>query len=167
MATTHTSCFRQILNPLFDLYYVLEIITFGNYNGLDAGPLTLLSPYILSLVNANGPTHVIWWTASGEVRVKACVEQYSLQWRHNGLDSVSNHKPHDCLFNHLFRRRSKKTSKLRVIVLCAGNSPVTDELPVQMASYAEKVSIWWRHDAFLTRMRSVIQSPSIWWRHHV
>ena len=58
MATTHTSCFRQILNPLFDLYYVLEIITFGNYNGLDAGPLTLLSPYILSLVNANGPTSV-------------------------------------------------------------------------------------------------------------
>ena len=56
MATTHTSCFRQILNLLFDFYYVLEIITFGNYNGLDAGPLTLLSPYILSLVNANGPT---------------------------------------------------------------------------------------------------------------
>ena len=56
MSQTHTSCFRQILNPLFDLYYVLEIITVGNYNGLDAGPLTLLSPYILSLVNANGPT---------------------------------------------------------------------------------------------------------------
>ena len=58
MSQTHTSCFRQILNPLFDLYYVLEIITVGNYNGLDAGPLTLLSPYILSLVNANGPTNV-------------------------------------------------------------------------------------------------------------
>ena len=58
MSQTHTSCFRQILNPLFDLYYVLEIITVGNYNGLDAGPLTLLSPYIVSLVNANGPTDV-------------------------------------------------------------------------------------------------------------
>ena len=56
VSPTNTSCFRQILNPLFDLYYVLEIITFGNYNGLDAVPLTLLSPYILSLVNANGPT---------------------------------------------------------------------------------------------------------------
>ena len=32
----------------------------------------------------------------------------SLQWRHNGHDSVSNHQPHDCLLNHLFRRRSKK-----------------------------------------------------------
>ena len=38
----------------------------------------------------------------------------SLQWRHNGHDSVSNHQPYDCLLNCLFRRRSKKTSKLRV-----------------------------------------------------
>ena len=37
----------------------------------------------------------------------------SLQWRHNGRDGVSNHQPHDCLLNHLLRRRSKKTSKLR------------------------------------------------------
>ena len=29
-----------------------------------------------------------------------------------------NHQPHDCLFNRLFRRRSKKTSKLRVTGLC-------------------------------------------------
>ena len=48
---------------------------------------------------------------------------WSLQWRHNGRDSVSNHKPRDCLLNRLFRRRSKKTSKLRVTGLCAGNSP--------------------------------------------
>ena len=47
----------------------------------------------------------------------------SLQWRHNGRDGVSNHQPHDCLLNRLFRRRSKKTSKLRVTGLCAGNSP--------------------------------------------
>ena len=46
-----------------------------------------------------------------------------LQWRHNGRDSVSNHQPHDCLLNRLFRRRSKKTSKLRVTDLYAGNSP--------------------------------------------
>ena len=31
----------------------------------------------------------------------------SLQWRHNGHDSVSNHQPHDCLLNYLFGRRSK------------------------------------------------------------
>ena len=38
--------------------------------------------------------------------------------------SVSNHQPHECLLNRLFRRRSKKTSKFRVTGLCAGNSPV-------------------------------------------
>ena len=43
------------------------------------------------------------------------------------------------------RRRSKETSKFRVTGLCAGNSPVTGELPSQRASYAENVSIRWRH----------------------
>ena len=69
----------------------------------------------------------------------------ALRWRHNGRDGVSNHQPHDCLFNRLFRRSSKKTSKLRVTGLCAGNSPVFGEFPVQMASNAENVSIWWRY----------------------
>ena len=70
-----------------------------------------------------------------------------LRWRHNGRDSASNHQPHDCLFNRLFRRRSKKTSKLRVTGLCARNSPGTGEYPAQMVSNAENVSIWWRHHA--------------------
>ena len=69
----------------------------------------------------------------------------TLQWHHNDHDSVSNHQPHDCLLNRLFRRRSKKTSKLRVTCLCAGNSPGTGEFPAQMASNAENASIWWRH----------------------
>ena len=69
----------------------------------------------------------------------------ALQWRHNGCDSVSNHQSHDCLLNRLFRPRSKKTSKLRVTGLCAGNSPGTSEFPAQMANYAENVSNWWRH----------------------
>ena len=69
----------------------------------------------------------------------------SLRWRQNWRDSVSNHQPHDCLLNRLFRCRSKKTSKLRVTGLCAGNSPGTGEFPAQMACHAENVSIWWRH----------------------
>ena len=69
----------------------------------------------------------------------------SLQWRHNGLDSVSNHQPHHCLLSRLFGRRSKKTSKLHVTGLFARNSPGTGEFPAQMVSYAENVSIWWRH----------------------
>ena len=52
---------------------------------------------------------------------------------------------HDCLLNRLLRCRSKKTSKLHVTGLCAGNSPVTGEIHAQRASNAENVSIWWRH----------------------
>ena len=69
----------------------------------------------------------------------------TLRWRHNGYDSVSNHQPRDCFLNRLFKHRSKKTSKLRVTGLCAGNSPEADEFPAQMASNAENASIWWRH----------------------
>ena len=77
-----------------------------------------------------------------------------LRWRHNGLDSVSNHQPPGCLLNRLFKRKSKKTSKLRVTGLCAGNSPGTGEFSAQMASYAENVSIWWRHHAIMNLMRA-------------
>ena len=64
----------------------------------------------------------------------------TLQWRYNGRNGISNHQPHHCLLNCLFRRWSKKIPKLYVTGLCAGNSPVTGEFPTQMTS----VSIWWR-----------------------
>ena len=85
----------------------------------------------------------------------------TLRWRHNSRDSVSNHQPHDCLLNRLFRRRSKKTSKLRVTGLCAGNSPVTGEFPAQMASNAENASIWWRHHGYTAILQNLIN------KHHL
>ena len=73
----------------------------------------------------------------------------ALQWRHNELDSVSNHQPRHCFLNRLFGCKSKKTlSKLSVIGFCAGNSQGTGEFPAQMASNAENVSIWWRHHVY-------------------
>ena len=57
------------------------------------------------------------------------------KWRVNG---VSNHRRPGCLLNWLFRRRSKKTSKLSVTGLRGG-------FPSQRTSDAENVSIWWRH----------------------
>ena len=56
---------------------------------------------------------------------------YTLHWRHNGRDGVSNDQPHDCLLKRLFRRRSKETSKLRVTAARTG------EVPAQMASNVE------------------------------
>ena len=96
-----------------------------------------------------------------------CVGWTNLLWRnhliptpsashlhHNGHGGVSNHQPHDCLLTRLFRLRSKKTSKLRVIGLCVRNSPVTGEFPAQLASNAENVSSWWRrHEQHTKRMR--------------
>ena len=77
----------------------------------------------------------------------------TLQCRHNKCDGVSNRQPHDCYFMHLLRPRSKKTSKLRVTGLCAGNSPMTGEFPTQKASNAENVSNWWRHHELLRYLR--------------
>ena len=55
---------------------------------------------------------------------------------HNVRDGVSNHRCLDSLLHHLFKRRSKKTSKLRVTAFCNGNPPVTGEFPAQRASNA-------------------------------
>ena len=70
---------------------------------------------------------------------------WPLQSCHNERYDVSNHRRLDCLLTCLFRRRSQKISKLRVIGLCEGNPPVTGEVPAQRVSNAEKISIWWRH----------------------
>ena len=94
---------------------------------------------------------------------------HSLQWRHNERDAVSNHQTRDCLLNLLFRRRSKKASKLRVTGLCWGNSPVTGELPTQRASNAENVSIWWRHRVLglLSCFPTLISSQSQVFENHL
>ena len=83
----------------------------------------------------NEPIWINYTSRSVERRQLLQIFPTTLQWRHNG----------QCLFHHLFRRRSKKTSKLRVSGLCAGNSPGTGEFPAQMARNAENLSIRWRH----------------------
>ena len=82
------------------------------------------------------------------------IPKSALQWHHNERDGVSNHQPHDCSFNRLFRHRSKKTSKLRVTGLCEGNSAVTVEFPAQRASNAESYSIWWHHHGHRGKTRA-------------
>ena len=66
-----------------------------------------------------------------------------------------------CLLNCWFRCSSKKTSKLRVSGLCAGNSPVTGEFPAQWASNPENVSIWWRHH--VEQLCAVIEKKKLFW----
>ena len=93
----------------------------------------------------------------------------SLQWRHNERDDVSNNCRLDCLLNRLFRRRSKKTPKFYVIVLCEGNSPVTWIPHTNKASNPAIVSIWWRHHdkhlgfCYYTKQRTITESGSLLW----
>ena len=85
----------------------------------------------------------------------------TLRWRHNERDSASNHQPHHCLLKRLFKRRSKKASKLRVTGLCAGKSAGTGEFLAQMASNAENVSIWWHHHEITTHNTAATATKAI------
>ena len=74
----------------------------------------------------HGLNDFFWRLIFGDANIPHFVVSFlleTLQWRHNDHDCVSNHQPRGCLLNRLFRRRSKKTSKLRVTGLRVGNSP--------------------------------------------
>ena len=62
---------------------------------------------------------------------------YWARWRLKSLASR--------LFTQPFIHGAEKTPKPRVTGLYEGNSSVTGEFPAQRDSYAENVSIWWRH----------------------
>ena len=69
----------------------------------------------------------------------------TLQWRHNERDGVPNHRRLDYSLDHLFNRRSKKTSKLRVTGLCEGNqrrpvdSPHKGPVPRKMFPFDDAI----------------------------
>ena len=121
-------------------HHELNHFKYGNHS-IVVCDVIVMALYIVIVYNIKSHTSLVicYSTLPG----LHCV--VSLQWRHDERDCVSNHHPHDCLLHRLFRRRSKKTSKLRVAGLCAENSRVTGEFPTKMASNAEKVSIWWCH----------------------
>ena len=60
--------------------------------------------------------------------------------------------------NSYFLRSGPQGATLLMTGLCAGNSPGTGEFPAQMASYAENVSIWWRHHVLSVRETNVCKT---------
>ena len=70
-----------------------------------------------------------------------------LKWRHNDRDGVSNHQPHDCLLNGLFRRKSTKTSELRITGFVKGihrwpvNSPQQEPVTRKKFSFDDVIMI--------------------------
>ena len=66
-------------------------------------------------------------------------------WSHRFVDSSITMTSHNgCDIKGTYQRKHQTSA---VTGLCAGNSPGTGEFPAQRASYAENVSIWWRHHA--------------------
>ena len=108
------------------------------------------------------------------VNIIACK---TLRWRHNDHAGVSNHQPHGCLLNRLFRRRSTKTSKLRVTGLCVGNStglvnspykgPVTrkmfpfDDVIMNLSSSVEVTD---ERAIFVDEVCRPYEGVNFWWR---
>ena len=152
----------QVVVAGFSLFWFICIChntTSSLYSSLEQVPVSLWNIWIIerfsycmsfvgdfflllsSCVHCNHLSYRIEYFISGlyEVQIfrSPWWELVAYQWRHNERDGVSNHQPHDCLFNRLFRRRSKNTTMLRVTGLCVGISPVTGEFPTQMASNAE------------------------------
>ena len=64
-----------------------------------------------------------------------------LQWRHNECDGVSNHQLLECLFNCLFRHRSKKISQFRANGQCEGESTGDRWIPLTNGQWRGNVSI--------------------------
>ena len=60
-----------------------------------------------------------------------------LQWHHNEHDGISNHQRLDGLFNRLFRRRSKKISKLRITGLWGGELTGDQWIPLTKGQLCE------------------------------
>ena len=68
-------------------------------------------PYKVCACFLRGPKWCEWCIVRA---LTWCLPQSSfvtLQWRHNECDFVSNHQPHDCLLNYLFKVQIKENIK--------------------------------------------------------
>ena len=93
----------------------------------------------------------------------------SLLWRHNGRDNVSNHQPHDCLLNRVFRCRSdqRKHRSSASLAFVRGihrgpvNSPHELSVTRKMFPFDDVIILWIRsfqndHIVQRCRLESII-----------
>ena len=84
------------------------------------GDKPLSEPMIVSVLTQICVTRPQWVNSATHITNTAT----PLQWRQNGRYSVSNHQPHDCVLNRLFRRRcSASLAFVRGIHRGPGTSP--------------------------------------------
>ena len=77
-------------------------------------------------------------TASPDVLVRSLV---FIHYSDVITSAIAYHRRLGCLLKRLFKRRSKKTSKLRVTGRCEGNPSETGGFPSQRACDGENISI--------------------------
>ena len=75
-------------------------------------------------------------------------EHRPLQRRHNERNGASNHRRLDCVLNRIFKRQSKKTSKLHVMSSMRGihrwpvDSSQKEPVPRKMFPFDEVIMLW-------------------------
>ena len=111
--TTKLAMFHQPCRIIFRLFISLRPICFCfaliYFHVLSTKSMQLYMRIIFTFLTQCGLVMSIYRQTN---------HQWTLWWRHNGQDGVSNHQHHHCWLSYLFGRRSKKTSKLRVTGLC-------------------------------------------------
>ena len=79
---------------------------------------TFLSRHLIIYLKLN--VTIFWpecmWITANIFKYQLCFDScliscYSLQWRHNESDCVSNHQPRDCLLNRLFKAQIRENIK--------------------------------------------------------
>ena len=70
----------------------------------------------------------------------------SFRWRHNGRGGVSNHQPHDCLLNRLYRRTSTRHQSCASLAFVWGIRRWPHKWPVtwKMFPFEDAIMVRWR-----------------------
>ena len=85
------------------------------------------------------------------VRINKLDHHWSLQWRHNGHDSVSNHQTYHCLLNRLFSADQRKYQNSASLAFVRGihrrpvNSPHKWPVTRKMFPFDDVIMFWKWH----------------------
>ena len=95
--------------------------------------IRLILPVLVRFKSGSGPlwyinkefcrNNIAHWDHCKDITTRK--DMFSLQWRHNGRDSVSNHQRLDYLLNSFFRRRKQQSSASLAFVRGIHRWPVT------------------------------------------
>ena len=114
------------------------------------------------------------WTKSSVIHINRLEKTgfWSLLWRPFERGGVSNHQCLNCFLKRLFRRRSKKTSKLRVTGLCEGinrwpvDSPHKGPVTGKYLHLMTLSRVWWSGIPHTIMMFHLLFIISQWSKFH-